>query len=110
MGDFVEFRGNLKPSRQHVREGRFKQNKHLNVTLSDWSFVEVCALSHSADVALTSPGLWLEIKAESAVSTVSLPRWSQVLHGNTHFLLYISSLNSTDRSDTLTSVRGVVGL
>lgn len=60
----------------------------LNVTCSEWSFVEVVALFHNADVAVTSSGLWFWTYGRVCSFYCCLPRWSQVLHG--HFLLYIS--------------------
>lgn len=48
--------------------------KSLNVTCSEWSFVEVTAFFRNAAAAATSSGLWfLDIMAESAVSTVVFP-------------------------------------
>lgn len=60
-----------------------------NVTCSEWSFVEVVALFHNADVAVTSSGF--PYMAESTVSTIVFPDGvTSCMETPIFFLLYIS--------------------
>lgn len=90
--------------------------KSLNVTCSEWSFVEVTALFRNADVAATSSGLWfLDIMAESAVSTVVFPDGVRSCMVTPIFFIFIvylwfSGLTYvlTDKSYAIISISGVV--